>query len=180
MTILYVPGLGDRYDGFRRICLTAWKLYGVEARLVPMKWTSQESFEDKLMRLRNAIDEYDDVILVGESAGGTMVLHIAEEDPRNVVRYVTLCGVCQADMPIADRLNRRNPALLQAGRSLSGKYPRKKLRHYEALYDSVVPARYSSVEGFDKRIVLSLGHFFTITLCLTLYAPWFSQSIRRS
>jgi len=145
-----------------------------------MKWFSSEDFAAKLLRLKSEITKYDEVILVGESAGATMVLHIAEENPRNVIRYATLCGVCSQVIPIHPRLKLRSPAFEKATRSLNGSYHLEKLHHFRAWHDPVVTKKYSSVEGAKVTTIVSVGHFFTIFLCLSVYAPWFMYKLRKT
>ncbi len=52
MHLIYIPGLGDRYDIFRTWALKIWeKQYGIQTKLVPMQWKNgDDTLADKLHR----------------------------------------------------------------------------------------------------------------------------------
>ena len=75
--VLYIPGLGDKYDGFRSFGMKIWQLFGINAQLVPIKWYDKETLDSKLKRIEKAINEIDNkynITLVGESAGASIAL----------------------------------------------------------------------------------------------------------
>lgn len=172
--ILYIPGLGDGYDRFRRLSLGMWRLFGVDARLVPITWYDGGDFDAKYAlvetAIRNVRAQNRPVVLVGESAGATLVLHAAARHP-DLKRVVTLCGVATPTTPIAARLRRKAPALDTAVTTLPAQFaaPVVSLR---AAVDHVVGSRYSSAAGAETQVVWSVGHLLTISLCLTVYSPY--------
>jgi pimeloyl-ACP methyl ester carboxylesterase len=170
--ILYVPGLGDRYDNFRSWALQWWKLWGVDATLVPITWYDGGSMESKLARIDHALSDAPDgkrIVLVGESAGATLALHVGDRD-RRVSRVITLCGVARSFTPVSKHLRNRAPALDQAVNTLADT-PQVEVHSIRAAIDGVVGSKYSSTSGAKRYVIWSVGHLFTIALCLTLYAP---------
>lgn len=179
-TILYVPGLGHQNDMLRGACLKLWRVWGVEAHLIPMAWDDGRTFEEKYARLQTEIAKYERVILIGESAGAAMVLYAASRDAKNVARFVTLCGANNPAMPISDYIHKRSPAFVEAVRSLPRSYANlEKIHCYRALHDRVIEKKYSLVPGAKEVIVFSIGHLITISLCLTIYGPWFTRSVQK-
>jgi len=169
--IVYIPGLGNKYNGFRKVALKAWQLYGVSATLVPLKWDDSDSFEQKLTLVEGVINQSGldtRVVVVGESAGATLALHVASLP--KVYRVITLCGVAQPSTPISPYLQKKSPALFQATRSLprTNSYEVYSLR---AAVDSVVGKTYSIATGAKAHTIWSIGHLFTIIICLTIAAP---------
>ena len=78
-TYIYVPGLGDGYDGFRRFGLWLWSLRpGVQTHLESMHWGDvDETAEEKIDRVTtviNTVASNVDIVVVGESAGGSIAL----------------------------------------------------------------------------------------------------------
>ena len=175
--ILYIPGLGDGYDGFRRSALRLWSLLGVKAELVSLTWYDGGSFDKKYALIQASIDTASKdnarIIVIGESAGASLAL-IAAERNAAVAHVMTLCGVTQPNTPIAQSLRRRAPALDEAVGRLSQHDQRPSLQRtsLRAFIDSTVGKRYSIASGADERIVWSVGHLLTIVLCLTVFSPY--------
>lgn len=172
-TILYIPGLGDRYDPARRFALKFWRVWGVRAQLIPITWYDGKSMNEKVGRIEAAIasvDTKDRIVLIGESAGATLALHVGCEDQR-VSRIITLCGVARSTTPIAGYLRKKAPALDTGVNTLR---PNKKadIHSVRAYLDPTVGKKYSVAPGAAEHIVWSIGHLTTIALCLTIYAPY--------
>ncbi len=169
--IIYIPGLGDRYDGFRSMTLKAWGLWGVSTRYVPITWYDGGSKASKLERIAVAIEETpndSNVVLIGESAGATLALAMAGH-PR-VGRVITLCGVATSTTPVSGYLRRRAPALNEGVNGLPDTYA-VDVHSIRAAIDGVVGKKYSVVNGATEHIIWSIGHLTTIALCLTFLAP---------
>src|SRR5215216_6113583 len=94
--IFYISGFGGHYDKFRRFALKFWKLYGVNARLISTSWSNKESYEQKFKRITDAIDAIDtkttNIILIGESAGGSLALNVFASRKEKIHKTITLCG----------------------------------------------------------------------------------------
>lgn len=179
--VIYVPGLGDGYQWFRRLCLTLWRLYGVRVELFDARWSSDESLGDKQHRLAALIARYDRPILVGESAGATLCLQNMAADGASVASVVTLCGVCRPDLPIGASYQRKFPIFVQSVRQIpdNDRLDTGRIHCLRAWRDSSVPRPHSHVDGAPTLTLWSLGHLTTIFLALTLFAPFVVKQIRR-
>lgn len=170
--IIYIPGLGDRYDSFRSRALKLWRLWGVTTQHVPSVWYDGGSMYSKLARIKNAIDDVPKdtrIILIGESAGATLALHSLAGSDR-ITRVITLCGVARNFTPISGYLRRRAPALDEAVNTLPDEF-RSDIHSVRAAIDGVVGSKYSSTSNAKRHVIWSVGHLTTIVLCLTIYAP---------
>lgn len=175
-TVLYIPGLGDSYDTGRRFALKFWRLYGVHAVLIPMRWAHEDSYDDKYTRIIDAIKTAETngekVVLVGESAGGSMALNVFADIP-SVERVITICGVNSPDIEIAPSLQRRNPAFVESVKNLTGSLSSidvRKITTLYAIYDESVAKVYTRVPGAVARRLPGIGHLLTIALTLTIFA----------
>ena len=125
--------------------------------------------DQKLERISRAIDKVpagERIVLIGESAGATLALQTATRDKR-VSKVITLCGVARPNTPIAGYLRRRAPALDEAVNTLPETFDTS-IECIRAFNDSVVGKRYSVIRDAKEHVVWSVGHFITISLCLTI------------
>ena len=168
--IIYIPGLGGRYNKYRRIALKSWALYGVTAELVPIDWYDTQDFDQKMKLVNQVIASHGQhrVVVIGESAGATLALQAAKNP--HVHRVITLCGVAQSTMPVAPHLQRDAPALLQATRSIpdTKQYDVHSVR---AFRDQVVNEKYTIATGAHSYIIWLMGHLLTIVACMTILTP---------
>ena len=77
-SIVYIPGLGSRYNSVRMFALKFWAVYGVSTTLIPLDWYDGDTIEGKLSKVQDAINQAGKrsrVVVVGESAGATLALH---------------------------------------------------------------------------------------------------------
>ena len=185
--IIYVPGLGDRYDPLRRACLWLWRLYGVRVTMVPMQWTSDEEYVDKRMRVEKMLAEVvsERVVLVGESAGGSMALSVYATHTNVVAGAMTLCGKNTRSDNVAPRIYARNPAfresMLQAESSVHAlsKVQRGKFVSVVPLYDPTVPVQQTLIPDCQKMTLLAVGHFLSILAMLTIYGPLVTRRAKK-
>lgn len=179
-TILYIPGLGGRYDGLRRLLLRVWVVWGVRTVFVPITWYDGGDFESKYKQVAQAIRQvgHARAVIVGESAGASLALHAAADPSLQIRKVVTVCGVTRRNTPINPMLRRRAPALDNATRMLPETYgvPVVSLR---AVVDHVVGRRFSTAPGASSHTIWSVGHLSTILLCLTVLAPYLIYHARR-
>ncbi len=169
--IIYIPGLGDRYDGFRRRAIKLWNLWGASAERVPITWYDGKDFEEKMQLIAAAINKAGNkrIVLIGESAGGTLALH-ASLRHTNVARVITLCGVSQPKTPISNYLRRRAPALSEAADTLPATFTND-IHAVRAAVDGVVGKRWSRTNNAKVHVFWTFGHLPTIALCLTVLSP---------
>lgn len=186
--IIYIPGLGDQYDPYRAKALRIWSLFGVSAQLVPMRWYTTESYEDKYQRASDTITKLvrDDgvrVSLVGESAGGSMAINLFAYHSQ-VVSMILVAGVNQAAAPVSSYTLRKAPAFGVSKQTMSNSLAAitsdrmQRIHSVTGLVDHTVNVRHSYVAGAQNHRVFALGHLVTIGLCLTLYS-WYIISLAR-
>src|SRR3990167_7868192 len=92
--ILYVSWFGSRYDITRRFLLRFWRIYGIDAELVAMRWDDGADYDTKLRLLYQAIDKNKDknIVLIGESAGASIVINAYANRGKDIYRAMSLCG----------------------------------------------------------------------------------------
>lgn len=179
--IIYIPGLGDSYDHFRKKALRTWSVYGVKTQLLPMVWYDSQPYEEKYQQASKTISELIKsgarVSLVGESAGGSMAINLFAANPK-IDRLITIAGVNMPTAPVARQTLQKGPAFAVSRQRLHESLPmisserRRNIYTLSALGDNVVRFRYSVIPGAHVRRVWSFGHLFTITLCLTLLSGY--------
>jgi len=97
MRILYFNGLGyGKTHKRERLAMRYLKKRGVEVIHAPTDWYSSESFEDLLTRMlvltKQQLKEHGTLVLVGSSAGGSLVVNIMGELHNPNLFGVTLCS----------------------------------------------------------------------------------------
>ncbi len=186
--IIYVPGLGDNKPLGQSLAVKLWRIYGVKAECLPMRWSTGRKFETKLATLLARIDELTEqgyeVSLVGSSAGGSAVINAFAARP-NIHAVVGVCGVMNTNVLVHPRYFRKNPAfkgsMEELPKSLEKLNPeeRHRIMSIRALWDPIVIRRSTIVRGALHRPVLSIGHALTITLMITLRARTIIRYIKR-
>ena len=169
--IIYIPGLGDRYDGLRRLGLNLWKRKNTEVVLVSMKWLDKnETYEGKLARIKAEIDKDSEasVTLVGESAGGGMALAAFMEFDERLERVVTVCGMNQGVGSVSPYLYKRNPGFKDtmhaADDSVTGlsKAQKAKLYIIYSSKDYTVRPSNTLIPGVRSNDIGTFGHMQAI------------------
>lgn len=176
--ILYIPGLGDGYDGSRQFFLKFWKLYGVTVEFVSSGWGDGGDFESKMKRVIDAAKSAHNagyrVVLLGESAGGSLALNTYSEIPDYVDRVVTLCGKNTRPSTVSPRFYRRNPAfqtsMAQVDQAVTRLTPaqRREITTIYPLIDSYVPRADTVVPDCRQVRMYSVGHLTSILFGLTI------------
>lgn len=188
-TIIYIPGLGDAYDVYRRKALKLWSFFGVSAVLVPMNWYAGGTYADRYARvskiITNAAADRHHVTLVGESAGASMAINLFAAHP-TVANMITIAGVNRSSTPVAQKTLQRGPAFAisrqRVDASLRAISSDRKRQMYtlSALSDAVVRVDSSRIIGANNYRVWSVGHLFTITVCLTIFAAYITHLAKRN
>lgn len=178
--VLYVPGLGDHRLKMRQRGLNTWHYHNIRIEMVPKKWRVDESWESKLQRLLDIIDNYYDqgktVSLIGESAGATAVLQALEDRTDRINAVILLCGKSQYPTRVAGRLYQRNPALKEAMvRSHSvveqlTSEQKVKILNLHPLADPVVPVWETRIPGVKESTMPVIGHLTGIGFGITLWS----------
>lgn len=184
---MYLPGLGDRYDPIRRACLRVWRLYGVKTTMVSMSWRSDETYAAKRARVETALDKLigERVVLIGESAGGSMALSIYGESHKRFTGVMTLCGKNTRSDNVQPNLYTRNPAFRESMRRVEVVARDMKLaqrRRFVSVvpfYDPTVPVAQTLLPDCRKLTLPAIGHVGSILAMLTIYAPIIVWCARR-
>ncbi len=169
--IIYIPGLGDRYDVIRRLGLKLWRRRSIRVSHFPMNWLDPtETLESKLERLNKVITKYPDhqVTLVGESAGGAMALVAFDRFKDVVDKTVTLCGMNRGVNGVSPALFKRNRAFFDAivaaeqiiSRLTSD--DKDKLHVIYSSGDITVRPKNSLIPGVSSYDLKTPGHMFAI------------------
>ena len=186
--IIYVPGLGDSYDGVRATALKTWKRRGLSVEFVPMKWRSTtESYDDKVKKVTDAIDRAtaDTIVLVGESAGGSVVTAIGYTHNHVVSKVITIFGKNVKTNRVSPYLYKKNPAfkdsMLQADsivESMSVEDASQYVNVYSP-YDPTIRKIDTHIPGATLRRVHTPGHLISISLVLTVLQHIVIREARR-
>jgi len=175
--VIYIPGLGDKYDPIRRLGLRLWRGRNVDVTHVPMRWSDPvETFGGKRVRLREAIDTHPDhkTILVGESAGGPVAIVASRRFTKRVDRIVTVCGMNQGADTVSPRRYQNNPAFKDAMTEVDELTPLltdQQKRCISILYssaDETVRPHYTLLQGVASYNLKTPGHALSILSVLFL------------
>lgn len=172
--IIYIPGLGDRYDSIRRIGLMLWRRPGVRVTHVPMRWSDPiETYTQKIERIRRVIASHEGkVTLVGESAGGAVAIAARRELGGGVDRVVTVCGMNQGERSVNPRLYEKNKAFhdaMLAADTITSDLSRAEKDGMLILYSSAdvtVRPRDTLIDGVKAYDLKIPGHMFAILAVL--------------
>lgn len=176
--VIYVPGLGDSFDSARRTALWLWKLWGVQVTLVPMRWNTSETYEDKYLRLIGEIKKHNHVIIIGESAGAAMALR-ATNEMNSVKHCITLCGVCRPTAHIGDGYSNRAPALRQATKNIPHEHKKaKNITSFYSPFDVTVIPKNAVAHTAKRQKIYLPGHMTAIGYGLLVYIPWFLRRFK--
>lgn len=167
---LYLSGMGDRFDPARKLMLAYWRLRGRSIHLVPMRWRDVgETYEQKEQRIREAIHLRSEgrVVLVGESAGGSMAIRILLDHPELIARVVTVCGFNHTASGVGGFYRKYTPAFYEVVKANDAS---EKAMHQEASriktvfasHDMVVYPKYSRVKGAEEVSIRGRLHLFAI------------------
>lgn len=172
--VIYLPGLGDKYDSLRSKALKWWpRFHDVSAELVPMNWSTEVELQPKIQRVESAIRrakvDSKEVVVIGESAGAAIALI---SDSSEVKKVLTICGVANGAIQIGDGYAKRAAALRPAvdelrKREVADRLP-KNIHSFRAVFDEVVYKKHSVAQGATEHVLWIVGHMITIFMALTL------------
>lgn len=129
-TVIYIPGIGDRRDGFNWLqsaFLATWRIYGFSARLFIMDWKSPQPFTERFDELLAIIDDIQakggEVALVGASAGAASVLLGLTARPDALMGVATICGQIEGAAALRGPVAAVNPRFRYSLSALQGAIP---------------------------------------------------------
>ncbi len=178
--IIYVPGILDNVYHIQGAAVRTWRLYGVSGHLHVMPWAGEESYEVKLQRLLDEIDEYvargHRVSLVGASAGASAVLNAYLERRDRIHRLAYICAKINGPETVGKKLYAENPAFKTSLAALQKNLPKlttKDKNKMLSLYspkDGTVPYEATVITGVRERELPALRHGQAIIYSLSIGA----------
>lgn len=188
--VIYIPGIGDDTKGLQAKLINIWKLFGVQPQVFEMPWTGTESFETKLARLLELIDDLSakghKVSLVGASAGAGAAINAFAARKDIITGIVCICGKINNPDAIGPRYRKRNPAFIESAMNvqfsldkLDVDTDRPRILSRYASLDLIVPRADSIVLGGKNQTVYSVGHSTTIATQLVFGASSYLRFLKR-
>lgn len=173
--LIIIPGLGDN------AALTETATKGFEKNNISIfihkaPWNDiKESFDKKLDRLVNLIDNYHSkgflVSILGISAGASLVLNAYTIRKDKINKVICVCGRLRTGNDLAHWFypwSKRSPAFYKSvinseknQRLFTNKDSRQFLV-FNAIYDDLVPLKTSFLERAENIRVPMVGHLFSI------------------
>ncbi len=180
MNILYIPGLGSEESLNKQRRLMFFWPDDSEITIFEPNWASSESAEEKYIRLKEFALHLqqkgrDPITLVGVSAGGSLAIRYAYENP-NFYHLYLLSAKIKGSGSIGPAFQKRASALLQSV-IISEKLLEKnsviasETTSLRPIFDDVVPTKDMVVAGSKKIILPAIGHTFGIVVALLAYMP---------
>lgn len=176
--IIYIPGFGDSYDGIRRRLLSKWQFDDVTVELVPMNWKSDENLDQKIERINHAVDAArgKKIVIVGESASGSMAIHIYAAKQNDIYRAMTLCGKNAHPANVKPHYYKKYPAFRESMDRLDESTAkltveaRQRFVSIHPIYDPVVTVSDTRLSECHEVTLPAVGHLFVIFLALTVWS----------
>lgn len=185
--IIYIPGLGDSRVGGQRLAVRLWRFWGVQPELFQMSWADGEPFEPKLERLLTRIDALAKthmVSLVAASAGATAALNAYAVRQDAIHGVVCIAGKINNPSAVGAGYKRKNPAFWESMQATTNSLAaldaakRRNILSIRGMFDPIVPARDSIIEGGENRLTIAGGHAVTIGFQITWGAPKFVRWLK--
>lgn len=173
--IIYISGLGDRYDWLRKLGLVLWRRSDTKVTHIPMKWEDvSETYDSKLLRIKAVIDTYPDhsVTLVGESAGGSVAIAAFYKYRKNVEKLVTVCGMNKGEGNVNPAYYKKNPAFRSSMSAVDKVVLYLSEDEKKAMYiiysslDATVRPKHSLISGVRSTDLKIPGHLTSIAKVL--------------
>lgn len=185
--IIYVPGLHDQLfinKGLTKMLPPIWRLHGFTTHIVYPHWEEGNSFQPKLRKILQEIDELHNlgykVSLVGQIAGGNAVLNAFTERRNIVSGVVNICGRIRAGenvRPTLEHAGRHSQAFIESvsmfekdNEPTLTDQDRKKIMTIRPLWDETVPSSTVSIRGAKNIVIPSVEHSLSGILACTVYS----------
>ena len=188
-SILYFNGMNSVVlAGDEQVAIKELQQKGYIIRHIPIDWQSNDSFEtlmeQGLAAIRAERTKHTDILLVGVSAGGTLVVNLMAQLQDTNVAALSICGR-HIDRHTAkwDPRTLKRMAFINERRGSQSFYnavincqnvaipsltaeTKKRLLCIRPLLDEVVPQRTMSVEGITTYTIPTIGHHRAIVSSL--------------
>lgn len=187
-TVIYIPGLGDHRSAGQRAAISTWRLWGVRPYFFQMNWNDDRSFEPKLEALLADIDRFakkGKVSIVSASAGASAALNAYALRPDKITGVACIAGKINNPQAIGGSYKVRNPSFYESAQRTTGSIGRlttgekRRVLTIRAMFDEVIPARDSQLEGARNRMTWTSGHAITIATQLVFGAPFFIRFLKQ-
>jgi len=142
-----------------------------------MKWRDMnETFEQKCARVLEAVDtavrSHEKVVLIGESAGGSMAMNLHTMYPERISKTITICGKNIGATNVSPRLYKNNPAFresmahAEAAVANMSAQRRQLITTFYSTRDPVVFPKDTLIEGTVAKKLPTTGHLLSIATVL--------------
>lgn len=179
LTVIYVTGLNDSNPSFQKFAVKSWRLYGVDPIFFQSEWASNETFQDKLKRLTDVIDqkikEGSRVTLFAVSAGASLA--VAAYAERNYISSAAfVCGKLHRPEAVGEKYYQQNPAFRGAMERLDNnvaklnKAEKSNIISITPLFDEIVAVADARLKGAKNVILPTLFHILTIGLAISIFS----------
>lgn len=178
VSFILVPGLNDRKPLFRwfysELC-NHWNRAGMDCVVAPIDWEDDDTFAAKKERLALLITAKQKrgrrVVLVGVSAGASLVIATYGSQPKGILAVVSIGGLLAlAHEPhevaysnrswyVAAKTCEKVIAKMTAAQ-------KQKVLTFSPLRDSVIDPARQKIKGVRNRRLPSIGHVTSIAFCL--------------
>jgi pimeloyl-ACP methyl ester carboxylesterase len=190
-TVIYVPGIGDRRQGFnwlQQAFLATWLTYGFSGHLFIMDWRSSRPFSERFDELLERIDALHargvEVSLVGASAGAATVLLALLARPDKLTGVATICGQIGGTAALHGPAAATNPrfryslASMQESVARLTESERRLVMTLRPRVDRIVPPHEAVLAGAVNYEMPVSGHMVGIGFGLLLEAPRIARFLR--
>lgn len=132
-------------------------------------WNSEGSFDDKQHAFNDYLRQFQNVAIVGVSAGGVAAVNGLYKYPDRVRKVVTICSPYYPIPNVQNQILRAALSKVRANLAVESSELTSRILSVHAVQDSTVPVKTSQVAGIASRQLVSIGHAVTIFLALTIY-----------
>ncbi|MCA9338803.1 hypothetical protein KC939_00470 [Candidatus Saccharibacteria bacterium] len=177
-TIIYIPGLGDHKLGRQALIIKWWRAFGVQPIIFTMNWLESGTFEDRMEKLLEKIDELikkdHAVSIIGVSAGASVALSVFSKRKDTMHKVVCLCGKIGNLDAINPRYFKRHPNFHASIKELEKSLPtltakdKKRVLSIYPIYDEVVPIKDAILQGSKQKALPIVGHVLGIAYGISI------------
>lgn len=184
--IIYIPGFNEKYDPFRRWALRQWSFKNVTIEMADVDWPNGK-FTEMLATIDKAIDRASGkkIVLLGESAGGSLTVHAYAKRKDDVYKVMTICGKNTRPETVGEKYYDYSPAfrdsMMLLNKSLES-LPESKRSQFVSihpLYDPLVSVRDTLLPGCKEVRLWLVGHTLVTLLALTVLSPIVVRAAKR-
>lgn len=187
--VIFILGLSKQASKSpRRQIPNYWHWLGIDGEIYRLNWMEKTPFEARLKELAARIEELSKegraVSLVGVSAGADAAINAYVQKRDLIHKLVLVCG----RLGMFDKIN---PWYFETYPLFQGaieKVPislsslkiedKQKILTMQPFYDGLVPVASTRIEGVRSKRILSVGHFLSIIIALTVYSRAIARFVK--